>query len=265
MTEMADLLASITAADGRHLPVPGTLNFRDTGGYPAAGGSTRWQALLRSDALNRLTGPASGQLASLGLNTVLDLRTVIETEIAPSPLDDFAGRGTAAWHISILGEDLTELPGELADIYDFLVDHRGSQLGAALRVLAAPGALPALVHCTAGKDRTGLVIAMTLAVLGVPDEVIAADYALSSAYLDPRYTLAIGQIQANTGLGEDLTEALMASPPELMLRTLDRARAAGGGSIVGYLRRHGVIQADVAALRAALIVPAGPASPGQFG
>jgi protein-tyrosine phosphatase len=57
------------------------------------------------------------------------------------------------------------------------------------------------VHCSAGKDRTGIVVALVLAALGVPDEVIAADYALSARYLDPERTPAIRQLQDSTGLG----------------------------------------------------------------
>ena len=80
--------------------------------------------------------------------------------------------------------------------------------------LCAPAALPALVHCSAGKDRTGIVVALVLAALGVPDEVIAADYALSARYLDPERTPAIRQLQDSTGLGDALRLRLLASPPD---------------------------------------------------
>jgi protein-tyrosine phosphatase len=107
------------------------------------------------------------------------------------------------------------------------------------------------VHCSAGKDRTGIVIAMILAVLGVPDDVIAADYALSGGYLDPSRTAAIGQLRAGTGLGEELTGELLMSPPQLIRNVLATARAAAG-SVDGYLLAHGLTAADLAALRAAL-------------
>ncbi len=256
LADLADLVQVIGAAPRRHLPVPGTLNFRDAGGYPTAdGGVTTWRRLLRSDGLHRLGQGAARQLGTLGLRTVLDLRTGAETQIAPSPLDDLAAGGAITMHISLIGDDLDALPADLAEIYDFIVDQRGAAIAAAIRALARPGGLPGLVHCTAGKDRTGIVVAFALAAVGVPDQVIAADYALSSLYLDPQHTATIGRVQEGTGLGDRLTAALLASPPDLMLRVLARARR-DGGSIAGYLVGHGVTCAELAALRSALVTPA---------
>lgn len=250
---MADLIRAIGAAPGRRIPVPGTLNFRDAGGYPVDGGGvTGWRRLLRSDGLHRLDPGAVGMLGALGLRTVLDLRTSFETQLAPSPLDDLAGHGARTMHVSLIGDDLTELPSELGEVYDYVVGQRGAAIAAAIRSLARPGGLPGLVHCTAGKDRTGIVIAFALAAVGVPDQVVAADYALSSLYLDPQHTPTIGRVQADTGLGDRLTAALLASPPELILRVLDRARQQGG-SIAGYLLAHGVTCAELNGLRSALV------------
>lgn len=251
---VTDVIAAIAAAPGRHIALPGMLNLRDVGGYrvTAAGGRTTWRCLLRSDGLHRLDDAGAGELGRLGLRTVIDLRSSAEAEIAPSPVDALAEHGALTLHIPLLGADLTELPGTLAEIYDFVIDRCGSAIGAAVRVLARPGALPALVHCTAGKDRTGLVVAFVLSAVGVPDLVVAADYALSSLYLDPQNTQTIGQIQADSGLGASLTVALLASPPELILRALDRARQRSG-SVAGYLAECGVTAADLQNLRTALV------------
>jgi protein-tyrosine phosphatase len=151
---------------------------------------------------------------------------------------------------------VSELPGgglDLSTIYRYFVDACGASITAAIGELASDDPFPALVHCSAGKDRTGVVIALILAVLGVPDEVIAADYALSAIYLDPEQTPAIGQLQASTGLGDGLTTALLASPPELILRVLDRITATAG-SPEGYLRAYGLSADALSSLRAALIV-----------
>jgi protein-tyrosine phosphatase len=232
----------------RRIELAGVLNFRDVGGYPVAGGtSVRWRTLFRSDALHGLDSAGVAAVTDLRLRTVIDLRTQLELEHAPSPV---SGRAT---HISMLTGDFQGVPLELGALYRYFVDECGGQIAAAIGELCDDDALPALVHCSAGKDRTGVVIALILAVLGVPDEVIAADYALSALYLDPDRTPAIGQLSASTGLGEELTRALLSSPPELVLGILERVRAVAG-TIDGYLRAHGLTGTGLARLRAALIV-----------
>ena len=244
-------IAALTEADGRRIELAGVLNLRDVGSYPVTGGgSVRWRALLRSDALHQLDRGGLSVLAGLNLRTVLDLRTQPETQAAPSMLD---GLGARVTHVSILRGDLQALPLELEAIYRYLVGECADAIAEAIGALCAADALPALVHCSAGKDRTGIVVALVLAVLGVPDEVIAADYALSSRYLDPDSTPAIGQLQASTGLGDSLTRPLLISPPPLILDVLSWVRAAGG-SVEGYLLDHGLSQAQLDQLRSALIV-----------
>jgi len=249
LTQTVGPLSSIPLGDPRRrIELPGVLNLRDVGGYPVAGGgSVRWRTLFRSDALHCLDAAGVAALAGLGIRTVIDLRTQAELDIAPSPV---AGRVT---HLPLI-EDLQALPApELAAVYRYVIDERGDAIAAAIGELASGDAFPALVHCTAGKDRTGVVIALVLAVLGVPDQVIAADYALSGIYLDPAQTPVIGQLQASTGLGDELTTALLASPPELIRGVLDRVSAVAG-SAGGYLRAHGLSSEALTALRSALIV-----------
>jgi protein-tyrosine phosphatase len=205
---------------------------------------------LRSDALHRLDPVGGAVLAGLELRTILDLRTQLEVDHAPSALDGLAVRPT---HISILAGDLQALPLELDAIYRYMIDECGDTIAGAIKVLSAADAFPALVHCSAGKDRTGVVVALILAVLGVPDDVIAADYGLSAGYLDAERTPAIGQLRASTGLGDDLTKPLLSSPPALILDMLARVRAAAG-TVDAYLLEHGLNPADLARLRSALLV-----------
>lgn len=255
--DIIGVMRAISGAPGRHIAVPGTLNFRDAGGYPVAGGGfTAWRRLLRSDGLHQLEAGALEMLARLGLRTVVDLRTGVEADIAPSPIDAVALSGALAMHVSLIGEDLADLPADLMAIYDYLIDRRGPAIAAAIKSLARPGGLPGLVHCTAGKDRTGIVVALALAAVGVPDPFIAADYALSSLYLDPQHTPTIGRVRDSTGLGDWLTATLLASPPELILHMLARARREAG-SIADYLAGHGVTCAELNALRSALVTGAG--------
>jgi protein-tyrosine phosphatase len=238
----------LLAADGRRIDLPGLYNLRDVGGYPAAGGPIPWRTLLRSDALHHLDETGVTILASLGLRTIIDLRTHVEAEIAPSPL---GGLSTRHAHVSLLGADLPALPPRLEDVYAHIVGRCGVAIADAIRPLCAENAFPALVHCSAGKDRTGIVVAMILAVLGVPDDVIAADYALSGGYLDPTQTAAIGQLKAGTGLGDELTEELLGSPPQLILEVLTFARDHEG-SVDGYLLAHGLSPAELTRLRTGL-------------
>jgi protein-tyrosine phosphatase len=238
----------LALARGRRIAMAGLFNLRDLGGYPTAGGEVPWHRLYRSDALHQLGAQGVAALSQLGLRTIIDLRTHVEAEMAPSPLDQLDVRHA---HVSILGGDLQGLPLQLDAVYAHIIRKCGDAIVDAMRPLCAVEAFPALVHCSAGKDRTGIVVALVLAVLGVPDEFIAADYALSGTYLDPRQTAAIGQLKVNTGLGDDLTEELILSPPQLIMDALASARTSHG-SVDGYLLAHGLREADLAALRAAL-------------
>jgi len=241
----------IALADGRHLRVDGTDNLRDIGGYPThAGGCVAWRTLLRSDSLHRLDSHSVAALAGLDLRTIVDLRADIEVEQRPSAVAGLPARIVRAPIV----RDPAVLPPmtDLSAEYRYAINECGDGIGAAVRALCVPGALPALVHCAAGQDRTGIVIALTLAVLGVPDEFIGADYALSFVYLDPDSTTVIGRLTA-TGLADNVTAALLSSPAGRILNVLAQARAAGGGSVSGYLAAHGVAAPDLVALRSALV------------
>jgi protein-tyrosine phosphatase len=235
-------------ADERHVPLTGTFNMRDVGGYPAASGrTTRWRTLLRSDTLHR--ADATGAvLRGYGLRTVIDLRTDLEAEFAPSPS---CGPGTRTVRISLIGDDLREMPQRLDTIYQYMIERRGPVLAEIIGELCAAGAVPALVHCSAGKDRTGVVIGLVLAVLGVPDEVIATDYSLSASRIDPQAIAALDHVPGSAA-GGGLTPELLASPPALLLDVLAWARDAGGGTIDGYLISHGLTQTALDSLRITL-------------
>jgi protein-tyrosine phosphatase len=243
-------IRDIALADQRHILVPGTYNVRDVGGYPAAGNAVvPWRTLYRSDGLHRLDADGVAALAGLNLRTIVDLRADVEVSEQPSAIASLPARAVRAPMV----RDLTVLPTtDLSAIYRYMVGECGDSIGSAVRAVSAPGALPAMVHCSAGKDRTGIVIALVLAVLGVPDELIGADYALSSVYLAPDSTAAIGRLKA-AGLGDHVTTELLASPSSLILDVLSWARSAGAGSVDGYLAEHGVSGAELAALRSALM------------
>lgn len=238
-----------SAIPGRHLPLTGTHNVRDVGGYPTRdGGTLRWHTLLRADGLSRLDEAGIARLT--GLRTVIDLREQDEREQAPEP---FTGDRPVLRWCPVFDGRLPAQPGlELARIYERMVDECGARLTAAVRALAEPEALPALVHCTAGKDRTGVVIALALSVAGVAHDVIAADYALTSVHLGEAFLADVRARHAGMGLPQGYEELAVACPPELILSTLDRITAAHG-SVENFLLAHGATREELIALRTALV------------
>lgn len=251
-----------TGAGGRRIALAGTLNLRDLGGYPTSGGGiVRWRTLLRSDALNRLDEAGRTELAALRLRTVIDLRTDEEARDAPSALDPAAVQIVRLPLFTAAA--IAALPPDLTAVYRYMIDERGPAIAAAVGRLGREGALPALVHCSAGKDRTGLIAAFVLSALGVPDDVIATDYSLSASYLDPGAAAVITRIQAIGGSASRLSLSVLGSPPELILGALARARQQAG-TIPGYLQRHGLTDAALRGLRAAAVTyPAAGSPPGN--
>ena len=98
---------------------------------------------------------------------------------------------------------------ELSAVYTHMVDECGAAIAAVIGCVSAPGGLSALIHCSAGKDRTGLLAALILAAIGVDDDVMRADYALSRTYLLAERAAAVRQVRASTGLGQRLDLQLM--------------------------------------------------------
>jgi protein-tyrosine phosphatase len=260
---------SQTGADGgrggehdRWLRLPGTSNLRDLGGYPGTdGGTVRWRTLLRSDALHRLDDSGRAVLAGLGLRTVIDLRTDEEVRAAPSALDgavDTGGTGVRTYHVPLFDASaIGRLPPELAAIYRYMIDDCGAAVAEAVGRLCAANALPGLIHCTAGKDRTGLVAAIVLSVVGVPDDIIAADYAMSGTHLDPGAATAISRIRAVSGVGRWLDLGALGAQPRVIHEALAHIRARAG-SVTGYLLQNGLTRPDIETLRRTLVVPPGP-------
>ncbi len=171
----------------RHLVFDGCVNFRDLGGYRTGDGHRiAWRRLFRADGLHRLTAEDDARLFQLGLATVVDLRTVDEAEQRGRfPADRVPVRYVHLPLMDILPAT-EELPSwreasYVARRYAYMVSEAAPALARAIEVLAAPDALPAVFHCSAGKDRTGVLSALLLAFLGVPDETIVDDYALSGA------------------------------------------------------------------------------------
>lgn len=173
-------MASLSPAGqpDRRIRLPGTRNLRDVGGYAAGGGRrTRWRTLLRTDALDRLPPSSQRALLELGLRQVIDLRWPEELDEAPSV---FAGSNAVRYTSIPLFEEDPPADDGLAGIYRRIFDERSAPLAEVVRALLARDGLPAVIGCAAGKDRTGVTIALLLTTVGVAHDVVARDYALSA-------------------------------------------------------------------------------------
>jgi protein-tyrosine phosphatase len=174
-----------SAEPSRALSFEGCFNFRDLGGYPAADGThTRWRRLFRADGLTRLTEGDLAILEDLGVSTVIDLRTDLEVETQGR----FSAEadGIAYHHLPLTdtlpGEEQApewHLPRFVTARYLEMLSKGTETVAGAIRLLAEADRQPAVFHCSVGKDRTGVLAAVVLGCLGVPDQVIVEDYALS--------------------------------------------------------------------------------------
>ncbi|NUR27179.1 MAG: tyrosine-protein phosphatase [Catenulispora sp.] len=221
-----------------HLPLTGVSNARDVGGRRTGSGrEVRPLRLLRSARLNALTDADRAWLASIGLRTVIDLRQSFEIEAWPDAL----GTLDVTWVNTPPSLDAEHDPSvTFFGLYLSWVDGSGETIAEAVRAMARPDGLPALVHCTAGKDRTGLLIALVLDVLGVEEKEIVADYLETNTMLT-----------ANPG---DIVYQYVITP-DLITGSLEHVRARFGSS-EEYLLAHGVTAEEIAALRDGLLGPA---------
>jgi protein-tyrosine phosphatase len=239
----------------REIELEGCHNFRDLGGYPTAGGARlRWRVLFRSDALHLLTARDVARLTrELGIVHVVDLRSsgeiaidgrgrLEEEDVRIHHLPLFDGAGTAS-------ADLADRIS-LADRYFLMTEHAKAPIARVLATLADADA-PAVYHCAAGKDRTGVVSAVLLGLLGVADEVIVADYAATQQNLDA----IVARLMASEGyqsMLENLPPDTLHAEPMTMVSLLVRVRARYG-SMRGYVHDIGLSEADVARLERRLL------------
>jgi protein-tyrosine phosphatase len=179
----------------RRLPLEGAVNFRDLGGYPAEGGRRlRWRQLYRADSLADLTAADLDAVAALGLRTVCDFRLPDEAAKKPDRLPaanpprmvaiGFLPEGTLDM-LAAIGAgrlDAAAIEAEVLHHYSAFARDHTAEYARFFALLLEAEALPLLMHCTSGKDRTGFAAAAVLTVLGTPRAVIVEDYALTNAW-----------------------------------------------------------------------------------
>ena len=235
----------------RHLPIEGTHNFRDVGGYPTAdGGVTRWRTLFRSDSLHALTEAGLRAVEDLGLVTAIDLRYERELEALPSAL---AGHPRVAYRNKPIGPGVAPFaePAETLEEFNvYLLERCQPFVASILRDLADARAYPALLSCAGGKDRTGLLVALLLSLAGVPREHVVADYVLSR--IDAAQVADIHELLTAEGHDAKKVTAFLECRPETMEHTLDQLDQRYGGA-ERYARKIGLSGDAIAAIRTALV------------
>ena len=250
--------SSLLDDDRRVIPLFAVHNFRDLGGYPTNDGRhTRWRTLFRADGLYRLTPDDANIVMNLGVRTVVDLRTnneVRERGTFPVNVHDVAYH-----HLPIIdatwGE--TQTP-EFDDAVDFLVyayremlAEAAPRFADAINLLSQQSVLPAVFHCAAGKDRTGILAALVLGVLGVDESIIAADYGLTRSATTRLRAWARQHQPELADLYDRMPPRFTAADPRAMAIILNDITDRYG-SVRNYVREIGVSDDAVRALVDAL-------------
>ncbi|WEG08601.1 tyrosine-protein phosphatase [Microbacterium horticulturae] len=249
----------------------GTYNSRDTGGMPLpGGGQTRAGVLYRSDALSGITDAGLAELDASPIGAVVDFRTGAERSAAPDRLPE---RRLDTEHLSVLEGAapgigapadmsteavravLEQIP-TLGDLYIRMLDGAAASFARVARLVAAPtdeGKPGVLVHCTAGKDRTGVATALLLDAVGAERDAIVADYAVSEQNLSGEWAERMLQGVAKTGVPmlPQIVALVTATPPDAMRAMLAWVDDQGGSA--AYLRTGGLSDDEFGMLRARLV------------
>jgi protein-tyrosine phosphatase len=225
------------------------LNVRELGGHPTKDGArTRTRSLLRSDDLSQLNAAGLQALQAYGVQTVIDLRWPEEAARHPSPVPQ-ALPEVRFQRISLLlhSEEEWELRSKQVSKESwksYVLEQLGPELARVLRAIASAPPGPLLFHCVAGKDRTGLLAAVLLALADVTPEAIAADYAVSAA------NLREGYLQRYHDTAPERILEMLRCPEEGSHRMLAFLERAGG--VQAYLEGIGLSRQEVRTLRARL-------------
>ncbi|MBK9344365.1 MAG: tyrosine-protein phosphatase [Dehalococcoidia bacterium] len=253
-----------TGVPERHLSLEGCTNFRDLGGYQTADGrTTRWRTLFRSGDPSLMTPADIERVRALGISTVIDFRSGSSIRLLVGTLSREArSYRPLALEPEWVDQDLLARWPEASLSYMRHPSAR-AQLKAGIDALAGESSLPAVFHCSQGKDRTGMFAAIVLGGLGVLDTDIAADFQLSARYFDPgSFRDLLAAVAAQGGEGAELAKrgarilAQTGAPPaaEAMLTLLEGVRAEYG-SVRDYALGIGVAEGCLATLEEALLVP----------
>jgi protein-tyrosine phosphatase len=183
-------------------------NARDLGGHPTDdGAATRWGALIRSDSVGRLNAQGRAALEAYGVRTIIDLRVPVEVRDEPSPFTEHAAITTLYLPLdpndrtiskAVIAHKESGLSATAAMNAAYLSTNQ-TQIAAILRAVADAPEGGIVIHCHAGRDRTGLIIALLLGAAGVPATAISADYALSFSAVSETMDATLGYLDTTYG------------------------------------------------------------------
>lgn len=254
----------------RLLPLEGGRNFRDLGGYPTqTGQSVRWGRIYRSGVMAGLTANDLVYLDRLGLETVCDLRSLEERRGEPAPFKQDIGPKIAAFDYDMdmssmaamftartREEAVTAFAASYTGMTQMLRAHFTDMFARLVR-----GEAPLALNCSAGKDRTGIASALILSVLGVPRDVVIADYALSETFVPPQKyidevrtpaaesVMSSAQRTLFTRMPDPVLRVLMGSDGDVMRQALAALDEKFGGPVALAKAQFGLDDASLAALR----------------
>ncbi|HEV7896237.1 MAG TPA: tyrosine-protein phosphatase [Planosporangium sp.] len=236
------------SAQERRLYWPDCHNVRDLGGLRTADGChVRPGALVRADDLGRLTPAGFKVMDGYGIRRVIDLRASWEIARNPSP---FAADAVYRWAplIDEQADRDRDLVAEatLAATYRGSVGRNARNIAAAIAAIADAPSGGVLVYCSAGKDRTGMIVALALRAADVRLDDVVADYAFTSdclrEHFDAQLALVTDPVERETRRGQQ------SSPPTAIAGMLQHVEDAYGG-VTEYLRAHGVSREQIITLR----------------
>jgi protein-tyrosine phosphatase len=244
----------------RWVSLDGAANVRDLGGLPVVGGGrTRFGRLLRAGTLQELSDAAVAHLVrDVGLRTVVDLRLADEARREGSMLAERPGvryLSLPLWSADQSRVDVVADAGktDVVDHYVAFLDGSDATIVAAAREFTVGANLPAVFHCAAGKDRTGVLAAVLLDAVGVTPDAIVEDYALSGERLEQiqAQLVRLDTYRKMRAVAAGRPGALTADPSSMQRFLAVLSTRFGGGA--GYLRTHGLSEAELLELRHQLV------------